>query len=138
MVLCTIDTDIHAVVPASDIERYLPQPWKLRFSMGDRGPDSLGYWNPNGVMRRDAVPPDSRRVEGDPYLLAQCFFDVHDLEYDILNFADPAQIQGRASDPMYAATVATTANDAVAEEWLLMFIADFPRGTTTCPTSRPV
>ncbi|MYD91474.1 MAG: amidohydrolase family protein [Caldilineaceae bacterium SB0662_bin_9] len=118
MALCAIDTDIHAVVPASSIEPRLPQPWKLRFSMGDRGPGSLGYWNPNGVMRRDAVAPDGRRVEGDPHLLARHFFDVHDLEYGILNFTGPALNLGLSPDPLYAAAVATAANDAVVEEWL--------------------
>ena len=118
MALRASDTDIHAVVPASSIERRRPQPWKLRFSTGDRGPGSLGYWTPNGVMRRAAVTPDGRRIEGDPHLLARHFFDVHDLGYGILNFTGPALNPGLAPDPMYAAAVATAANDAAVEEWL--------------------
>ncbi|MYA03827.1 MAG: hypothetical protein F4Y37_04340 [Caldilineaceae bacterium SB0664_bin_22] len=112
MALRAIDTDIHAVVPASSIEPRLPQPWKLRFSMGDRGPGSLGYWNPNGVMRRDAVAPDGRRVESDPHLLARYFFDVHDLEYGILNFTGPALNLGLSPDPMYAAAGGPAAHHA--------------------------
>lgn len=118
MTFRAIDTDIHAVVPASSIESRLPQPWKLRFSMGDRGPGSLGYWNPNGVMRRDAVDEEGRRVEGDPHLLARHFFDAYDLEYGILNFTGPALHLGLSPDPHYAAAVARASNDAVVEEWL--------------------
>ena len=34
------------------------EPWRTRWSSGNRGPGHLGYWNPNGVMRSDTVLPD--------------------------------------------------------------------------------
>ncbi len=118
MPLSAIDTDIHSVLQPASIEARLAQPWKLRFASGDRGPGSLGYWNPNGVMRSDAVAPDGRRIESDPHLLARYFFDKYDLEYGILNFTGPALHLGLSPDPYYAAAVATASNDAALEEWL--------------------
>lgn len=117
MLASVIDTDIHTVVKAHCIEERLAQPFRLRFAQGNRGPGSLGYWNPNGVMRADAVVA-GERIEEDPRLLGTHFFDKHNLEYGILNFTGAALHLGLGTDPYYAAAVVTASNDAVVEEWL--------------------
>ena len=111
-----IDTDIHTVVKTHCVEKRLAQPFRLRFSQGNRGPGNLGYWNPNGVMRADAVI-DGERIEEDPRLLGPHFFDKYSLEYGILNFTGALHF-GLGTDPYYAAAVVTASNDAVVEEWL--------------------
>ncbi|MDX6367083.1 MAG: hypothetical protein QOK30_2159, partial [Nocardioidaceae bacterium] len=52
-----IDTDVHPVLDSERVLDFLPEPWRRRFSTGNRGAGHLGYWNPNGVMRADAVTP---------------------------------------------------------------------------------
>jgi predicted TIM-barrel fold metal-dependent hydrolase len=113
----TIDTDIHSVTSPKDIEVRLAQPWRGRYAGGNRGPGSLGYWNPNGVMRGDTRLEDGRKIEADPKLLSQYFFDEYDLEYGILTPAGALHI-GLGTDPDFSAAVVSAANDAVIEEWL--------------------
>ena len=48
-----IDTDIHPVVDSAGVEARLPQPWRTRYGSGNRGPGTLGWWNPMGVDRSD-------------------------------------------------------------------------------------
>ena len=62
-----IDTDIHPIAGKRRVPDFLPEPWRMRFLDGNRGPGTLGYWNPNGVMREDAVTPSGERIEGDPH-----------------------------------------------------------------------
>jgi predicted TIM-barrel fold metal-dependent hydrolase len=112
-----VDTDIHSATDPKEIEARLPQPWRQRYADGNRGPGSLGYWNPNGVMRSDTRLPDGRRIEADPQLLARHFLDVYGIDYGILNPASALHI-GLSPDPDYAAAVVSAANDAVAETWL--------------------
>ena len=112
-----IDTDIHSVTDPKLIEARLPQPWRNRYSGGNRGPGHLGYWNPNGVMRSDTQLADGRRIEADPDLLARHFLDVYNIEFGILNPAGALHI-GLSPDPDYAAAVASASNQAVIESWL--------------------
>ena len=112
-----IDTDIHSTVKPHLIEARLAKPYRLRFSEGNYGPGNLGYWNPNGVMRKDAVL-EGERVEEDPRLLGEYLFDGRNLEYGLLNFTGAAMSLGLSPDPYYAAAVVTATNDAVIEEWL--------------------
>src|SRR2546421_5716346 len=111
-----IDTDIHAVLSPKRVGELLPEPWRTRWASGSRGPGHLGYWNPNGVMRSDTALPDGSRIESTPQNLARHFFDVHGLEYGILNSG--SQHIGLSPDPDYAAAVLTVENDIVAQEWL--------------------
>ena len=53
--MSVIDADIHPVIDDRRIPDFLPEPWKRRYASGNRGPGVLGYLNPNGVMRADAV-----------------------------------------------------------------------------------
>jgi predicted TIM-barrel fold metal-dependent hydrolase len=112
-----IDTDIHSVTSPKHIEEHLPEPWRTRYAGGNRGPGTLGYWNPNGVMRSDTRLPDGSKIESSPESLARHFFDVYDLEFGVLNPAGALHI-GLSPDPDYAAAVVSAANDAVVEEWL--------------------
>ena len=112
-----IDTDIHSVTDPKLIEAHLPQPWRNRYSGGNRGPGHLGYWNPNGVMRSDTRLEDGRRIEADPELLGRHFMDVYGIEFGILNPAGALHV-GLSPDPDFAAAVASASNQAVIEGWL--------------------
>lgn len=112
-----IDTDVHSATDPRHIAERLPQPWRMRFESGNRGPGHLGYWNPNGVMRSDTQLPDGSKIEASPHALSEHFFDRYDLEYGILNPAGSLHI-GLSPDPDYAAAICRAANDAVVEEWL--------------------
>ena len=75
-----IDADIHPVLDDRRVLDFLPEPWQTRYAGGNRGPGVLGYWNPNGVMRADAVTEDGARIEGDPKLIGSTaghFFSPH-------------------------------------------------------------
>ena len=113
----TIDTDIHNVINPKHVETRLPQPWRMRYAAGNRGPGHLGYWNPNGVMRSDTRLPDGSKIEADPHSLARHFFDEYNLEYGVLNPAGALHV-GLSPDPDYAAAVVSAANDVIIEEWL--------------------
>jgi predicted TIM-barrel fold metal-dependent hydrolase len=112
-----IDTDIHNAIDRARIVEFLPEPWKTRYRSGNTGPGGLGYWNPNGVMRRDAVTDDGRRIESDPRLLARHFLDVHGIEYGILNPSGSLQ-QGLSPEPDFAAAVVSAINDVQITDWL--------------------
>jgi len=112
-----IDTDIHPVINSKLVEKRLPEPWRTRYAGGNRGPGTLGYWNPNGVMRSDTGLPDGSRIENDPHNLSRYFFDEYNLEYGILNPAGALHV-GLSPDPDYAAAVVSAQNEAVIEEWL--------------------
>ena len=110
-----IDCDIHNVVLAKDVRERLPEPHRTR-NASSAGPGHLGYWNPNGVMRSDTRLDDGRKIEQDPHLLAEHFFDVHDLEYGIFNTSNLGY--GLSPDADYAAAVMRATNDTIAEVWL--------------------
>ncbi len=112
-----IDTDIHSVTKTEHIQARLPQPWRMRYESGSRGPGHLGYWNPNGVMRSDTALPDGRKIETDPERLARHFFDVYHLEYGVLVPSNALHI-GLSPDADFANAICAAANDAIIEEWL--------------------
>lgn len=58
-----IDADIHPVVDSKRVLDFLPNPWRTRYESGNKGPGGLGYWNPVGVMRSDAVTSEGKRIE---------------------------------------------------------------------------
>ncbi len=111
-----IDTDIHPVVDARLVAEYLPQPWRMRWESGNAGSSSLGYWNPNGVRRSDAVAPDGVPIASDPSHLSKLFFDVVGLEYGVL-LAEPHQPL-LSPEMDYAAAVAGAINDVIIRHWL--------------------
>lgn len=116
MPLPIIDTDIHPIVDPARVPDFLPEPWRSRYRMGNEGPGTLGYWNPNGVRRSDAIAPDGTPIANDPHHLARLFFDVYGLEYGILN--EEHQRVGLSPEPDYAAALVSAINDVIVNDWL--------------------
>lgn len=112
-----IDTDIHPVPSRQRILDFLPEPWRTRFAGGNRGPGGLGYWNPNGVMRPDAVTETGARIEADPRALATHFFDPYGLEYGIFLPSNTLQI-ALSPEADYAAALLSAINDVFVQDWL--------------------
>jgi predicted TIM-barrel fold metal-dependent hydrolase len=113
----TVDTDIHPVVNPKRMLDFLPEPWRMRYAGGNRGAGALGYWNPNGVMRPDAVTPDGARVEASPEALGRYFLDPYGIEHGILNVGNNMAI-GLSPELDYAAAVASAVNDVFVNDWL--------------------
>ena len=111
-----IDTDIHNGIDRNRMLEFLPEPWRTRYAAGSGGPGGLGYWNPNGVMRADAVMPDGSRIEESPVHLAREFFDVYNIEYGVLN--PPGMHLGLSPEPDYAAALCSATNDVIINDWL--------------------
>ncbi len=112
-----VDTDIHPGIPAHRIRHRLAQPWRMRFEQGNRSSGSLGYWNPNGVNRPDALLPDGTRIEDSPEAMATHLLDKFDIDYGILNTGSVLHL-GVSPEPDYAAALISAMNDVLIEEWL--------------------
>ncbi len=112
-----IDADIHPVLDARRMLDFLPEPWRRRYATGNHGPGHIGYWNPNGVMRSDAVTPDSARIEGSPETLARYFLDEYHIEYGVLNPEGILHV-GLSPEPDFAAAAVSACNDVIANDWL--------------------
>jgi predicted TIM-barrel fold metal-dependent hydrolase len=115
--LPVIDADIHIAIDQRRLLDDLPEPWRRRFASGNRGPGSLGYWNPNGINRSDAVTPDGTRIDASPAALGTCFFDLYGIEYGILNEGSLLQI-GLSPEPDFVAAVVSAINDVIVTDWL--------------------
>ena len=112
-----IDTDIHSSYESERMLDFLPEPWRTRYASGEQGPGLLGYWNPNGVMRGDAVTPEGERIERNPRHLARYYFDEYGIEYGILN-PERALHHGLSPDLDYSAALVSAINDIIATDWL--------------------
>ena len=112
-----IDTDIHPGIPNERLLEYLSEPWRTRLAGGNRSVGTLGYWNPVGVNRVDAVTEDGERVESDPAALARYLLDEYELSYGILN---PGATLHLAVSPEadYANALMSATNDVLIHEWL--------------------
>jgi len=112
-----IDADIHPTADPKRVAEFLQEPWRTRHRAGSRGPGNLGYWNPIGVMRSDAVTLDGTRIESRPDTLARHFFDPYGIEFGIFN---PASTLAIALSPErdYAAALLSAINDVFMEDWL--------------------
>lgn len=111
-----VDVDIHPVFDPQCLARRLPQPWKGRVAAGNLGPGTMGYWNPNGVRRRDAVTEDGAEIASDPQTLRERYLDVLGITYGVLNLDGP--LFTLSPEYKFAAAMATAANDLLVEEWL--------------------
>lgn len=111
-----IDTDIHPGVSRDRMLDFLPEPWRTRLAGGDQGPGHLGYWNPNGVNRSDAVTEDGDRIERDPQTLAKYHLDVYNIDYGLLNAGGVHM--GLSPEPDYAAAYCSALNDVYIQDWL--------------------
>ncbi len=111
-----IDTDIHPGVSRDRLLDFLPEPWRTRVAGGDAGPGHLGYWNPNGVSRRDAVTEDGQRIERDAVTLSKYHLDRYNITFGLLN---PGGLHfGLSPEPDYAAAYCSALNDVYIEDWL--------------------
>lgn len=113
----TVDTDIHPGVLAERMLDFLPEPWRTRYASGNRASGTLGYWNPAGVNRGDAVLEDGTRVEVDPKAMATHLLDEYKLDYGILNPGGSLHA-GLAPMADYAAAMISAVNSIVVEDWL--------------------
>ncbi len=111
-----IDTDIHNTVSRERMLDFIDEAWKTRLAAGNAGPGHLGYWNPNGVMRADAVTEDGTRIESDPALLAEHFLDPYGIDFGVLN--PPGMHLGVSPEPDYAAAYCSAVNDVIVNDWL--------------------
>src|SRR5687768_11299682 len=112
-----VDTDIHSSVEPSRVAEYLPQPWRTRYLSGNRSSSSLGYWNPNGVNRVDAVLEDGSRIERNPKALAHHLLDKYEIDIGILNTGEVLHL-GLSPEPDYAAALISAMNDVLIQDWL--------------------
>ena len=112
-----IDTDIHPSYIPERVAEYLPEPWRRRFLGGNRGPGVLGYWNPGGISRADAVTDDGDRIASHPETLARHYLDPNGIEVGILN---PEAVIHIASSPEldYATVLLSAINDHFVNDWL--------------------
>ena len=112
-----IDTDIH---PGARVEWMLPflsEPWRTRLAGGNRSSGTLGYWNPGGVNRGDAITPDGRRIEDYPDETARYLLDEYAIDYGILNPGSSLHL-AVSVHPDYAAALIGAINDVMIEHWL--------------------
>ncbi|MAS33893.1 MAG: amidohydrolase [Anaerolineaceae bacterium] len=112
-----IDVDIHPVANRTRMLDFLAEPWRTRVARGNTGPSSLGYWNPNGVNRPDAITEDGQRVEANPQALAKHLFDLYDLEYGIFNPGGSLHA-GLSPEPDFSAALVGAINDVFIHDWL--------------------
>ena len=111
-----IDTDIHPGGNQQRMLEFLPEPWRTRVADGNAGPGHLGYWNPNGVNRRDAVTSEGDYIASGPATLSKYHFDAHNLTYGVLN---PGGLYiGLSPEPDFAAAYCSAINRVFIEDWL--------------------
>lgn len=111
-----IDVDVHPLLDPERLPAFLPEPHRRRYLSGNRGPAHLGYWNPNGVRRGDAVLPDGREVANDPGALIAQLLEPNGIESCILNL-DYAFFM-LSPDPDFAAAMCSAANDVLQHDWM--------------------
>jgi predicted TIM-barrel fold metal-dependent hydrolase len=112
-----VDTDIHPSMDPKRVADFLPQPWRNRYLSGNRTAGPLGYWNPNGVNRVDAVLEDGSRIERDPKALAHYLLDAYGMDFGILNTGEVLHL-GLSPEPDYAAALVSAMNDVLVHDWL--------------------
>lgn len=112
-----VDTDIHPGAPNVRILDFLSEPWRTRYASGNRASGTMGYWNPGGVNRADAVLEDGSRIEDIPQATSQHLLDAWDIDYGILNPGSSLHY-GLSPEADYAAAVISAINDVMVEDWL--------------------
>jgi uncharacterized protein len=112
-----VDTDIHPVVDSRRMLDFLAEPWRSRYLSGGRGPGTLGYWNPNGVMRSDAVTPDGKRIESSVETLGRYYLDPYGIDYAVLNPGNTQHI-ALSPDPDFSQALISASNDVFVNDWL--------------------
>jgi predicted TIM-barrel fold metal-dependent hydrolase len=80
-------------------------------------PRNLLYFNPAGVLRRDAVPPDGSVPASDPDYVASHLLDAHGISRAVLIGGEVLGL-GAMPDPDLAAVIAAAYNEWLADHWL--------------------
>ena len=111
-----VDTDIHPALDPARVAALLPEPWRTRYRGGNTGPGHVGYWNPVGVRRADAVLADGTDIVASPAALASHFLDTYGIGYGLLN-VDHLSIC-LSPEPDYSAAVVSAINDVIVHDWL--------------------
>lgn len=88
----------------------------VKVESGSRGAGGSGYWNPNGVIRRDTRLPDGRYIDTDPHAMAEHHLDRNGITYGMLNLASFTFAVTPESD--WGAAIASATNDTIIEDWL--------------------
>lgn len=112
-----IDTDIHPGIANDALLPYLPEPWRTRLATGNRTAGNLGYWNPVGVNRADAITEDGQRIESDPAALAHHLLDAYNIDFGILNPGSTLQL-ALSPEADYASALISATNDVLLDHWL--------------------
>lgn len=112
-----VDTDIHPGVVGERMLDFLPEPWRTRYAGGNRASGTMGYWNPGGVNRGDAVLDNGSRIEVNPQALGKYLLDEYAIDYGILNPGNSLHF-GLSPEADYAAAMIAAVNDIMVEDWL--------------------
>ncbi|MEA2485284.1 MAG: uncharacterized protein QOD46_395 [Actinomycetota bacterium] len=126
-----IDCDVHPHLQGglADLAPYLSTAAKHRIGIDDgqvarrtyREPVSIPrnqlYFNPAGVLRRDAVPPDGSVPASDPGYVSSHLLDAHNISRAILIGGEVLGL-GAMPDADLAAAIAAAYNDWLADRWL--------------------
>ena len=109
-----IDADVHHAPDHKEIVKRMSPAMRKR---GWVSAGNIGFSNPHGVLRPDAVPPSGGTPGSDPdYLLAH-HFEPFGVDYGILHPGSTLGI-GIVADYRWAAAAATAYNDYMLETWL--------------------
>ncbi len=112
-----VDTDIHPGVVSERMLDFLTDPWARRLRDGNRASGTLGYWNPGGVNRADAVLENGERIEIDPKAMSKYLLDEYKIDYGILNPGNSLHF-GLSPEADYAAAMISAVNSIMIEDWL--------------------
>ncbi|MDP9234654.1 MAG: amidohydrolase [Actinomycetota bacterium] len=130
--LSLIDCDVHPHLRRGmeDLAPYLSAALRHRIGIGEQParsrnsyrdpvsiPRNLLYFNPAGVLRRDAIPPDGSVPSSDSAYVASHLLDAHHIARAILIGGDVLGL-GAMPDPDLAAAIASAYNEWLAEHWL--------------------
>lgn len=112
-----VDTDIHPGVVNERMLDFLPEPWRMRYASGNRASGTLGYWNPGGVNRGDAILEDGTRIEISPQATSKHLLDEYGIDYGILNPGNSLHF-GLSPEADFAAAMISAVNNIMVEDWL--------------------
>lgn len=109
-----IDTDVHHSPDRQAILQRMPAALRKR---GFVSPGAIGFANPFGVNRSDAIPPSGGEAGSDPDFMLEHLFEPLGIDYGILNPAGTLGL-GVSADYRYAAAFCSAYNDYMIDTWL--------------------
>jgi uncharacterized protein len=113
-----IDCDVHVRWRhLEEVTVHLPEPWRSRAHKGLSLYQVDGYYNVNGLRRRDAAPPTGGSPGSDPSFTLTDLVDRYDLERAILLGESAHLGVSTLADPDWAAALASAYNDWLMTTW---------------------